>query len=289
METRYLRDFLALTRYLNFGSAAEANFVSASVLSKHIASLEKELNIKLFNRTTRSVDLTEYGKLFIQYATKITEAEDSFRKHLATLSDKTHNTLRILATPVILHYGVVKKISCFRKEHPEIDLQIIECQPLYFEETFKKGIYDISICGRPSSSSSIKQCLIVKSNLVAVLKSSHPLAGLKILRIDQLQGEHILLHSETTNLYEPCMNRFSEVGITPIVFYKGVQPDIILQFVSQGMGIALMVKRIVEYYGMENIRYVDIDPIMDVFLYLGWDEKKSLKPAAKLLIQYLAP
>lgn len=287
LNTTYLRDFLSVAKYLNFTSASEACFVSAATLSKHIASLEEELNFKLFNRTTRSVTLTEYGQLFVQFATQIIETENTFRKTIASLSMDSHNTLRILAIPVILHYGVVEKLSCFRAKHPEIDLQITECQPLFLEEKFKEGIFDIAICGRPIADSGMKRCRIVKSNLVAVMRRDHPLAGMKSINTEQLRGENILLLSEATNLYEACINRLSSVGCTPKVVYKGTQQDIILELISQGMGIGLMVRSIVEYYKMDNICCIDIDPMMEIYLNLEWLERKPLKPSAKLLIQYL--
>ena len=287
MKTQHLRDFLAVARYLNFASAADATFISASVLSKHIASLEDELNIKLFNRTTRSVTLTEYGKKFVQYAAKITETENAFLKVVTENPVNSSDTLRILAIPVILHYGVAEKIALFRTEHHEVNLQIIECQPLYLEEEFKKGIYDVAICGRPIAESNTTRRRIAKSNLVAVMKYDHPRSGMKQINIEQLRDENILLQNESTYIYEACMKRFTEAGITPREVYRGIQQDIILKFVSAGMGVALMVKQIVEYYGMENICFVNINPKIDVFLDIVWDTKKPLKPLTKLLIQFL--
>jgi len=288
METKYLRDFLAVAKYTNFGIAAESLFESASVLSKHISSLEHELNIKLFDRTTRCVTLTEYGKLFLQYAPQIRETEDTFRRDLAAYTENSGNTLCILAIPVILHYGVTKMLSLFIQDHPEINLLITECQPHNLNEYNKEGSFDLVICGEQSISGGTVKCItICKSSIVAVMRAEHPLASQKSVSLSQLRGERFLLNDETTNLYKFCIDQFSAVGFTPNVVYKGTRPESILQFADQGMGIALMAKQVAEYYKMKSIRCVDIEPVINVLLNLEWDEKHPMKPSAKLLIQYL--
>lgn len=290
METQYLRDFLAVVKCANFSIAAGSLFESASVISKHITSLEHELGVKLFDRTTRSVKLTEYGKLFAKYAAQIVESEDSYRRDMEALCENADNILRILAIPVILHYGVAEKLSRFKEEHPEIDLKITECQPLNLDEHYKEGIFDMAICGSlVISGNSVKCITIFKSNMVAVMRADHPLATLKSVPLSRLGGEDLLLNDETTSLYNSCIKEFSAANITPSVVYKGTRPETILQFVGEGMGIAIMVRRVVEYYNMENIRCVDIEPAMNAYLNLEWDEKRPMKSAAKLLVQYLRP
>ena len=64
MEVQYVREFLTLVKYGNYLAAADELFISQSTLSKHIFALEKELGLSLLNRTTRKVQLNQYGPLF---------------------------------------------------------------------------------------------------------------------------------------------------------------------------------------------------------------------------------
>ena len=290
MNTQHLRDFLAVVDYMNFSLAADSRFESASVLSKHIAALETELHIKLFDRTTRCVALTEHGKAFIQYAKQIIETEDSCRRYLTILSKDLDKSLSILATPVMLHYGIAEKLSCFMATQPDIDLQITECQPRDLDIHFNENIFDLIICGSLSMRScSIKRVTIVEGNLVVVMKADHPLSNQQSLRLNQLRDECFLLNSEATILYDYCMNAFLEAGITPKLFYKGDDPETILRFVNQGMGVGIMAKHVAKYYNMEGIRCVDINPIMYVSSDLGWHANRPPKKSARLLINALCP
>ena len=76
MEIHQLRYVLAVANTSSFSLAAEKCFVSQSTLSQQISKLEKELQVKLFVRNTRSVTLTEAGAEFIQQAAEIVLALD---------------------------------------------------------------------------------------------------------------------------------------------------------------------------------------------------------------------
>ena len=68
MEIEYIKEFVVLAETENYLEAAESLFISQSTLSKHIKIIEKELDVQLFDRTTRKVHLNKYGKMFLKYA-----------------------------------------------------------------------------------------------------------------------------------------------------------------------------------------------------------------------------
>lgn len=76
MNTFQLTCFLAVAEYLNFAQAAQQLHVTHPAVSQQIKSLEKELNVTLFQRTTRSVKLTEEGRAFLRDAQQIVAISD---------------------------------------------------------------------------------------------------------------------------------------------------------------------------------------------------------------------
>ena len=68
MEIEYIKEFVVLAETENYLEAAESLFISQSTLSKHIKIIEKELDVQLFDRTTRKVHLNKYRKMFLKYA-----------------------------------------------------------------------------------------------------------------------------------------------------------------------------------------------------------------------------
>lgn len=75
MNTEFLKEFVVLAETKNFWEASERLYMNQSTLSKHIKSLENELGVELFTRTTRRVELTSYGQTFLPYARTIARTE----------------------------------------------------------------------------------------------------------------------------------------------------------------------------------------------------------------------
>ena len=95
MNTFQLSCFMAVAEYLNFTQAAEKLHVTHPAVSQQIQSLEKELNVKLFQRTTRTVRLTEEGKAFLQDAQQIVDLSERAKKRLSSAIEGTIETLAI--------------------------------------------------------------------------------------------------------------------------------------------------------------------------------------------------
>ena len=116
MEIQYIREFVALTKCGNYMTAAEELYISQSSLSKHIMALEKELGFSLFARTTRKVQLTQHGKLFLPYAQSIIEADAEFRARAAAANSDARESIQLGVLPSFLFYHldqVIPSISHF--------------------------------------------------------------------------------------------------------------------------------------------------------------------------------
>ena len=84
-----------MAEYLNFAQAAQSLHVTHPAVSQQIQSLEKELNVKLFQRTTRTVRLTEEGKAFLRDAQQIVALSERAKKRFGNVMDGNIETLAI--------------------------------------------------------------------------------------------------------------------------------------------------------------------------------------------------
>ena len=95
MNTFQLSCFLAVAEHLNFARAAEQLHVTHPAVSQQIQTLEKELNVQLFQRTTRSVKLTEEGKTFLHDARQIVEISERAKKRFDSAMPREIETLAL--------------------------------------------------------------------------------------------------------------------------------------------------------------------------------------------------
>lgn len=126
MDIQYIREFVTLTRHGNYMVAAEELYISQSSLSKHIMALEKELGLHLFNRTTRKVSLTQFGKLFLPYAQQIIDADTEFRNKAAALNMGGKDTIQFGVLPAFLSYHVHDAILDFKQRFPQFPILLVE-------------------------------------------------------------------------------------------------------------------------------------------------------------------
>ena len=99
MEINYLKEFVILARTGNYLEAADSLYMGQSSLSRHIKTLEEELDIRLLDRTTRKVSLTEAGRLFLPYAENIMLLQEQYQDVLLDFKKNNHISLSIGSIP----------------------------------------------------------------------------------------------------------------------------------------------------------------------------------------------
>ena len=123
MDLESIKTFLILSKTLNYTRTADILFVSQSTVSSRISELEKELDLKLFERTNRNVELTDKGRIFAEYAQKMTELTSASLQHLSSMS-KYEDDLRIGCTNTIYECHLGKELKKQLIEHPERALSV---------------------------------------------------------------------------------------------------------------------------------------------------------------------
>lgn len=144
MDTRWIREFLQLTRTLNYRKAAEQLHVTPSTLSKHIVLIEKELDTQLFVRDTKSVQLTDSGRIFRDCASNMVREYDSALRQMSrgvSVSGELRigGGLRFTKLNEILH----PMIAHFEKKYPDVTLRIIDTQYQDYREGLMRNVYDV--------------------------------------------------------------------------------------------------------------------------------------------------
>ena len=117
--------FDSVARHLNFARAAEEHAVTATAMSKTVKALEAQLGIRLFNRTTRSVALTEAGaKLIATLAPALLQIRQSIEQ-VGESSARPHGALRINTSYVAYAALIEPHVNVFLKRYPEIGLDVV--------------------------------------------------------------------------------------------------------------------------------------------------------------------
>ncbi|MGE8062715.1 LysR family transcriptional regulator [Pseudomonas sp. NPDC089547] len=119
-----LRVFLAVVAAGTLSAAGRQLDISPMQVSRRLASLEEELGVRLFHRTTRAVSLTAEGEALLPYARTMTEAEDNVMGELRPSSGSVKGLLRITAPSVFGQGIVVGLLPALLAQHPELRIDL---------------------------------------------------------------------------------------------------------------------------------------------------------------------
>lgn len=189
MEVRQLRYVVRLAETLHFGRAAQLEYIAQSAFSAHVARLERELGVRLFDRSNQRVALTAAGAAFVERAQRVLvglgEAAAEARAH----APEARKVLRVgtLAeaagelTPLIF--------SIYRELEPNVQLEFTELTMVDQLDRLVAGDVDVAILRMPMDDERITLRPIFSEPRVAAVPRRHALADAAVLSVDDLLDE----------------------------------------------------------------------------------------------------
>ena len=262
MDINYFREFLMLAETNNYLEAADYLYVSQSTLTRHIQSLEAELNTQLFNRSTRRVELNSHGKLFMPYARQIVQIQNEYTNALANHKKMIDSKLTVGTVPFMVQYNVTNLFVRFRSHFPSVYLEVNEEDSFTLKNMLRRNQLDCAIAWdseNPEIESDFKMIPYTEDTLVAVIPNTHSLAKHDSIRLEDLRTESLLLTSEKSAMYECAVNACSEAGFVPRIGYTGNQLDNLVHVAGSGLGIALLMRKVAEKAADDSVKIVPID------------------------------
>jgi DNA-binding transcriptional LysR family regulator len=266
MELRHLRYFLAVAETLNFTEAAKRLRISQPPLSQQIADLEKELQVKLFARHSRRVELTVAGRSFLRHAESMLTQSTSAIDEVRAIGAGRAGMIRVAATSSVLHSGLASRISSFRQKHPKIEFVILELSP---QEQIERILdYRVDVCFIRFTPNEpqlvVHRAWSERAKLAVPL--SHRLAPRKSVKLIDLASEDFVFYRvrESTfasHLYASCV----AAGFSPRIVQEVVEAFTLSSLVSAGLGIGFVPEFMAK---LPDVRYLTIQgtaPTADVY------------------------
>lgn len=289
MEIRLLREFVSLTETKSFQETSEQMNVSQSALTKHIHKLEDEMGVSLFDRTTRSVELNEYGRSYYPYAKEIVKLYEEGDAMIASLLSQGKNVLRVALTPAIAYYGGTEVLSMFSREFPKYQLEITERPHVVELLTEQKCDFAFAM-ENDAMDGRMTRLLYKVDRLVVLFPASHPLAALEEVTLDQLRRERFILHRNSSGEMHLETRKFlqlcKQAGFKPSIAANLVSIQTIVKMVGQGHGIAVLNQGQIPKEP-EGIFWADLVPAVQTHIYALYLNNRTLSPGFKAFRSYL--
>jgi len=246
MEIERLKEFICLAKTLNYHMAASQCYISQSTLSKHIASLEKELGCRLFVRNKASVALTAYGKLLYGHACNIIGAYEDCLEEIDLVKSDNAKSLSVGYMYEAAHIVLSEAYKSIRTKHGDLGLSLT-FKLLQSEEIKGKlddGSVDVvlDVDTEYPGASIYKRFPIFSDRLSVIVPPTHEFAKSKSIPIERLRGHTLIVPSVSEKGFR---SKYIQSVFRPSLL-KDIKleavfsdPTEIPWYVNSGVGIAL--------------------------------------------------
>lgn len=241
MELRHLRYFIAVAEELHFGRAAARLHIAQPPLSQQIRRLEEELQAPLLRRTSRHVELTTAGRLFLREA-KLTVAQASRAVRVARRASQGEiGQLFVGCTPWADFTSGPRVIRGFGKRHPEVDVELHSLSSAEQISALEDGRIDVGILRPPVHSQALITEPFLTERLVVAFPQGHHFAAYRRVPWPELATEaYVLLSRRRAPTFDGIVSQAcAEVGLTLNVRYEVDHPQAVLALVAAGLGVSL--------------------------------------------------
>ena len=287
MNIFQLNCFLAVAEYLNFARAAEQLHVTHPAVSQQIQSLEKELNTKLFTRTTRTVKLTEEGRTFLYDAQQMVAISERVKKRFENVHGSQIQTLALgcYNYPCLFWLSdILKKLAIeYPNLHPR--LQVVPFQHIY--RLLEEGDIDAIVGFKelPSMKISFNYREIRKIPLVCVCPKENPLSEKSSITIEELKKERLVLFTPTKASVQIAQIQGQLMGgRAPSEFYFCESAEAIAVLVNAGFGVSVLPELFVpRSFSIPRIPIEDVDPVSFGVYYKSLQGNAPLKDLIRIM------
>jgi LysR family transcriptional activator of glutamate synthase operon len=285
MDINYFKEFVVLAQTGNFMEAADILYSSQSALSKHIKSMELELGVPLFDRTTRKVKISKYGQLLLPYARQITEIQDKYTALLKSNLETDRDVLNLGSIYGLAQYHITDVLVKFKKNRPQSTLNVMQASSRDLKEMLRQGKCELAfIRDIEDPEEEFVKIPYATDSLVAVLPIAHPLAKEKTIPLNKIKDENFLLEVPNTMPYRLSIKACELSGFEPKVTVTDIDREYLIDLVSEGMGVSLMLKQILLHFSDPKITTVDITPNVSTQISLCYLKEIELSDAANYFV-----
>ncbi|MEH7302717.1 LysR family transcriptional regulator [Neobacillus drentensis] len=288
MESRQLGYFLEVAKQLSFSKAAEQLNVTQPTLSKMVKNLEEELEVLLFDRTTKHMKLTDAGEIVFEEAQEIMRLMNDLSDKLSDKMKIKKGHIKIGLPPVIGSLFFPKLIREFRQYYPNIHISLEEEGAKKVEKMIEEGAVDFGVAVLPVNKELFDSYPFVKSELKLIVDDGHPLAEVDTIPLKRLQNESFLFMREGFALHDRIREHCIQAGFNPNVIYESSQWDFITEMVANGNGVAILPEPLCRKLDPSVIKTISIiEPQIPWDLAIIWRKNKYLSNATRELLQFI--
>lgn len=288
MDFKSLYYFKTVAEELNFTRAAERLNMSQPPLSYQIRELERDLGVKLFERSSRKLTLTPEGELFYRRVSQILALSSKTRSELSSLENQFSGTLHIGLVGDRTPFLAARWIAGFQEEYPLVDFQLWNGGTDEVLDRIGSSLLDAGVIASPNDPEHFFGIKVEKEPWIAVMPSNHPYIKSHpdddTVPVSEIAGERLIIPHRSYRKSE--MIKWFSAYKEPRIFCETSDYFDAVALVEQGIGIAVFPQTTYTPNAFVETRMI-VDPARYVEYELVWSRSEGISPLTREFISYV--
>lgn len=287
MELRVLRYFLTVVREESITKASEVLHITQPTLSRQLSQMEEEVGVKLFERGSRRITLTNEGILLRRRAEEILQLVDKTEKELIEQEEQVEGKIAIGCGEISSVQLLPELFRTFREKHPRVSFDIFTATADLVKEQMDKGLLDIGLLLEPVDIEKYDFIrLDMKENWVVLMRPDDPLTQKECVTAKDLSALPLILprrmsvQSELASWFGDYYEKLN------VVFTSNLSTNAAIM-VSNGLAYSMVIEGAIPFWDQSKITYRPLSPALTATSVLAWKRGQPFGLAATKFIEHI--
>jgi DNA-binding transcriptional LysR family regulator len=241
MELRQLEHFVAVAEEAHFSRAADRENIVQSGLSASIRSLERELGTRLFDRTTRRVELTESGRALLPEARRVLGAAATAREAVAGVEGLQRGTLSLGIMQSLVVVQLPALLARFHSTHPAIDIGLRQAGTTVLVREVREGKLELAFASLPEKApAGLVGHELLGETMMLACAPTNPLAERDSVSLASLRDQDFVDGYPEWGMRIASDRAFASAGVDRHVAFEVNDMPTLLDLVAHDLGVAIV-------------------------------------------------
>lgn len=282
---KQLRVFVAVARHGSFSRAGEAIGLTQSAISHSVKELEAEVGVRLLDRTTREVVLTDAG---LRLANRVERLLDELQAALLdarSFGVQRSGTVRVATSQTISAHLMPQCIAAGEREYPEIRIMLRDQAQQQVLHSVRNAEVDFGIVVDPVQAVDLECEAVLHEPFLLLCRDDHPFAAQPEVRWSALNGCRLVLQDYASGSRPLIDSALRQQGVEAQVVQEIGHPATLFPMVAEGIGISIFPALALPLPEGGRLRVRRLVPEINRALMLVRRKNRSLTPAAEAIWQ----
>jgi len=287
-DLQELQAFVATAEKLSFRAAADDLHISAPALSRRIEKLEASLGVRLLERSTRHVALTNVGRVFLEHARSALDELEDGMLGVSDLAAHRSGVVSVACVPSAAYYFLPSVIATFSRDYPGIRVRILDegANTVLNDVINRRADFGINFVGTQEMDLLFEP--IFTERFVLAVHSGHRLARRRKIRWEELCQERFIAVGKSSGNRVLIDSALAQNSRRPTSFYEVAHVSSLLGLVEAGLGVAAVPKLALPAKNHSTLKGIPlVEPEVSRTLGLLHKKNAPLSPAARILYELI--